>query len=354
MNMTTNPPQNRTTGTKNSGWHLLWDYVREHPFIYFIAIASIGGSSILAVWIPRIIGRFTDSLQRGTLDYAEVHRFAWAILGVGIARVTFGWLGRVLAAQHGRIVTYKVRDALFKKWETLPPSYYHGHSVGELLSHALSDVEVVRQVASMGINITVNGTFMLGAALYMMMVHMNWRLAVAGLGPLVAIPILVRYFGPRIRNQSAKFQASLGSMSQSVEETFGGIRTIKAFGNEDVAVGMFEEKVDQIVREKIKFVRLSAVFGALIPLIGALGFIIVISYGGYLTIQHVITLGDLVAFLLYLTLLRQPLEQLGNMLNLIQRASASLGRISELLDVVPAVFDREGTLYHAPVQGGMC
>jgi ATP-binding cassette, subfamily B, multidrug efflux pump len=343
--------KSRNTKKPISGWYLLWDYFRMHPFVYVISIASIGGSSMLAVYIPRIIGRFADTFKSGTLSFDDARHYGLLVLGVGLARVTLGWLGRVLSAQHGRIIMYKIREALFIKWETLSPSYYHKHSIGELLSHALSDVDVVRQVASMGINITVNGIFMLGAALYVMILHMHWQLAVAGLGPLVAIPVLVRYFGPRIRSQSARFQAALGSMSQTVEEIFGGIRTVKAFGNEEVVIRKFDGKVDAIVNEKMRFVRLSSIFGALVPLMAALGFIVVLVYGSQLTIRGVITLGDFVAFLLYLTLLRQPLEQLGNMLNVIQRASASLSRLAELLLAPVTVFDRNTHLSNAPVRG---
>ena len=348
--MTDNAKARKKDG-KESGWYLLWEYAREHPFIYFVSIASIGLSAVLAVVIPRIIGQFTDSFKAGTLDMSGAWKYTWLVFVVGIARVSFGWIGRLLAAQHGRVITYKIREKLFKKWESLSPAYYHGHSVGDLLSHALSDVEVVRQVASMGINITVNGIFMLGAALYMMIIHMNWPLAIAGLGPLIAIPVMVRYYGPRIKEQSAKLQAALGNMSQTVEEIFGGIRTVKAFGNENVVIGRFEEKVENIVSERIKFVKLSSIFGALVPLMASLGFVIVISYGSFLTINKTISLGDFVAFLLYLTLLRQPLEQLGNMLNVIQRSSASLGRISELLNVPPMVFDGNGKLHNSPVKG---
>jgi len=153
--------------------------------------------------------------------------------------------------------------------------------------------------------------------------------------------------------QSAKLQTTLGIMSQSVEEVIGGIRTVKAFGNENVIIDRFGAKVENIVVERMKFVKLSSMFTALVPLMASIGFIVVISYGGYLTINKTISLGDFVAFILYLTLLRQPLEQLGNLLNIIQRASASLARISELLNVQPAVYDREPTLYDKPVIGNI-
>ncbi len=342
---------NKAVIKKRSGWYLIWEYASERPFIYFFSIACIAISSILATVIPRIIGDFTDTFNSGKLSIDSAIHFALLVIVVGTIRVTLGWIGRLIAAQHGRILMNRIREKLFKKWETMPLSYYHGHSVGDLLSHALSDVEVVRQVAAMGINVTVNSTIMLMSALYVMVVHMNWELAIAGLGPLIAIPVIVRYYGPRIKNQSAKLQAALGVMSQSVEEIIGGIRTVKAFGNEKVIIKRFEDRVEDIVVERMKFVKLSAIFTALIPFMASIGFIVVIGYGGYLTIIKSISLGDFVTFLLYLTLLRQPLEMLGNTLNTIQRGSASLARISDLLEAPLAVFDHETAKEQQQIQG---
>jgi ATP-binding cassette subfamily B protein len=342
-----NTPLRRTV----SGWYLILDYFREHPFVYLFSTASIAGSSVLAVFIPRIVGSFADTFKNGLLTPSGAYHFGLLILITGIGRVSLGCIGRIISAQHGRIITYKIRNQLFKKWETLTPAYYHGSSIGDLLSHALSDVDVIRQVSSMGINITINGLFMLGAALYMMMAHMHWQLGAAGLAPLLLIPLLVRYFGPRIRTQSAAFQAALGGMSQTVEESLNGIRTVKVFGNEEVIINKFDTKVDTIVNEKMKFVRLSSIFGALVPFMASSGFIIVLAWGSNLTARGIITLGDFIAFLLYLTLLRQPLEQLGNMLNIIQRASASLSRIASLLAVEPAVKDHTSDLSTATFNG---
>lgn len=334
-----------------SGWHLVGEYIASHPVAYLAAVGSIAASSVLAATIPRFIGRLADAYSAGTLTLSAARDIALLVLGVGTARVFFGWLGRYLTAQHGRIITFRIREALFRKWETLTPAYYHKHSTGELLSHALSDVDVVRQVAAMGINTAINGVFMLGASTYFMFFHMNARLAVAGLVPLLAIPVLIRHFGPRIKHQSGSFQASLGRMSQTVEEIVGGIRTVKAFNNEGVVLDRFEAQISDLVEEKMKFVRLSAIFGALVPLMSAFGFIVVIWYGGWLTIHREISLGILVEFLLYLTLLKQPLEQLGNMLNTVQRASASLGRLSALLDAAPDTVEDARIAPRAPSDG---
>ncbi|MDD5465168.1 MAG: ABC transporter ATP-binding protein [Candidatus Omnitrophica bacterium] len=334
-----------------SGWRIVWSYVYKHRFVYFFGVMLVAASSLLAVWIPRLLGSFTDSLQHGSLSFSGIANFAWMIIVIGIIRVFAGWSGRILVHRHGRILTYKLRQELFLKWGTLSQAYYHRQSIGNLLSHALSDVEVVRELVTMGINVSIGGLSMLAAALYMMVIYMDWRLALAGLGPLVAIPVIIRYLGPKIRNQFLRSQAALGSMAQTVEESISGIRAVKAFGNERVSINRFEQKIDTIVQEKIKFVRLSSLFGSLVPLMAALGFIIVMGYGGFLTIKKVISLGDFIAFTLYLAMLRMPLEQFGRVLNIIQGASASLNRLSELLQVVPAVTDRQGALLNRNVRG---
>jgi ATP-binding cassette subfamily B protein len=140
-------------------------------------------------------------------------------------------------------------------------------------------------------------------------------------------------------------------MAQTVEEVIGGIRTVKAFGNERVVIRRFEEKVDAIVREKNIFVRHSSLFGALVPLMANLGFISVLGYGGFLVIIGTISLGDYVAFTLYIALLRNPLEHLGQVLNVIQRASASLNRIAALMHVEPQVRDRGIARIDRPLKG---
>lgn len=334
-----------------SGWGIVRTYLRRHWLVYLTGITLVAAGSLFMALIPRILGRFTDRLRQGSLSPEEIVTVVVTLIVISIARVATGWLGRITVHRKGRMLTYQLRSQLFSKWGTLSPGYYHRHSVGDLLSHALSDVEVVRELTSMGINVSVSGLAMLGTTLYLMAVHVDWRLSLAGLGPLLSIPLMVRWLGPRIRQQSQKSQEVLGGMSQTVEEVIGGIRAIKAFGTEEVVIGRFVRKVNEIVAEKMALVRLSSLFGALVPLMVNLGFVAVLGYGGYLVVHHAITLGDFVAFTLYVAMLRQPLEQLGNVLNIFQRSTASLNRIAALLQVEPEVRDRNGLLVDQPLRG---
>jgi len=314
-----------------------------------ITLVAIG--SLFAAQIPRLLGLVTDSLQAGTFGRTEMAGYVGLIILIGVVRVGAGWGGRVLVHHKGRELTCQLRKELFAKWSTLSPSYYHQHSVGDMISHALSDVEVVRELASMGLNQGISGSAMLLGTAWLMVVHVDWRLTLAGLGPLLFIPLLVRWLGPEIRLQSLRSQEALGSMAQTTEEVIGGIRAVKAFGMEKVVISRFEDCVDNIVEEKMRLVRLSALFDSLLPLLVNIGFIFVLGFGGYLVTTKSISLGDFVAFTLYVALLRMPLEQLGNVINIVQRSIASLNRIDELLHIRPEIREREGVVIDRPLQG---
>ncbi len=334
-----------------SGFRLVTSYIRQHWFIFLTGIIMVSVASLLMAVIPRILGDITNQLHHGTLNRADMARYVKIICAVGLLRVLTGWGGRILIHQKGRTLTYTLRRRLFEKWNSLSPAYYHRHSVGDLVAHALSDVEVVRELVSMGICQAFSGLAALAGVIYLMAIHVDWRLSLAGLGPILSIPLLVKWLGPKIKKQSQRSQEALGSMSQIVEEVIDGIRAVKAFGTEQVVIGRFIGTVDTIVTEKMRFVRLSSLFSSLVPLMVNLGFVFVLGYGGVLVTLHLVSLGDFVAFTLYITMLRQPMEQFGNVLNIVQRSSASIKRVETLLNVDSDVIDRPGVLLDRPLQG---
>jgi len=337
----------------NAGWNIIYTYAREHWVTYLAGVLLMAGASLLAVLVPWLLGQFADKFAKETPDAKDVAVFAMIIAAVCAVRVLTWWMGGLLILRKGRFLTYELRRKLFKKWSDLPPVYFQGQSVGDLLSHALNDVEVVRELVSMEINMTVSALSMLAAVLYMMIVHGDWRLTLGGLGPLLILPLLVKDFAPKLKNHSRRCQEALGSMAKTVEEIFGGIRAVKAFGNEQVVTERFVRKVDAIVGERTAFVRLSALFEALIPLLVNASFIIVLGYGGFLCINGGITIGGFVAFIMYVAMLRNPLVHLGKVLNLVQRATASLNRISTLLEVEPAMKNRTGVWAELPIRGAL-
>lgn len=310
---------------------LLWDYINGHKVYYAGSFLSILLAEIITVQAPNLIGRFTNLLEARELTFDLVERYSLWLLLVAIGYAAFFGIGQFRTGMMGRQLEYLFRRRLFSHWETLSTSYFNKRSIGDLLNHAMNDVQAVRQAISQGLNQLSNAVFLLCSALFMMLRTVPIRLTLFSILPILFVPLFVVWFGPRVRNASRRAQESLSSMTDLAEESFSAIRLIKATANEDVAVDRFQERVDTVVTRQLSMVRQAATFQSMIPLMGSISFVVALSYGGYLTVSHQMLLGSFVAFTLYLTMVINPLQQIGNVINNFQRASASLLRLSVLL-----------------------
>lgn len=278
--------------------NLLRRFLLQHKWKYAWSILAIILSEIITVQFPNILGQFTDSLQAGKLSLGRVEVYSLWLLCIGIGYVAFFGFGQYRNGQLGRKFEYQLRKRLFSHWERLSASYYRQRSIGDLLNHAMTDVQTVREAISGGMNMFTNAVFLLCATLYMTFRTISIQLTLVSIIPICFVPIFVIFWGPRIRNASRKVQEGLSDMADLTEESFTAIRLVKATSNEDVEEKRFVGRVDGIVRKQMTMFRLQALFQSMIPLMGSLSFVIALLYGGYLTVNHQIQLGAFVAFTL--------------------------------------------------------
>jgi len=300
--------------------------------VYLLSIFFHLISNLINVFYPKVLGQFTDKLQIGGLTGKLIVDYSLLLLLIGAGHVLFNGLAMYLVMYVGRKFEFLVRRGLFKHFTQMSERFYSKNGVGKLLSYFMNDVTAVRESISMGVNSTANASMLLIAAVTMMLIsHIPYYLILASVFPLLLIPVIVVYLGPIIRKRSLEVQEALGTMTETAEEQFGGIRVTKKFAVENIMNERFGKTVDQIRHNQLRLVRVSSFFQALIPFLGAIALIIALAFGGYLTITKQITLGNFVALTLYIRMLMNPLQQIGNVINSIQRSRASLERLNGLL-----------------------
>jgi ATP-binding cassette subfamily B multidrug efflux pump len=321
---------------------ILVNYFKLHWPVYSLAIILMIASNIIQATIPRILGQFTDDLQNGSITHTAIINYSKMLFIVGISFGLLFGMGQYLVARQGRKFEFNIRQKIFDKFCALDERYFSKHGMGKLLSYVMNDVTAVRESISQGINQTTNAVFLILSSIIMMILSsIPWLLILACVSPLVIIPFIVVFFGPRIRERSVLVQDSLATMTGSAEEQFGGIRVTKTFAVEEMAKARFGRTVEQIQDAQLKLVRMSSLFQALLPFLGAFSLIFSILLGGYFAMHSRISLGDFVALTLYLRLIVNPLQQLGNVINTMQRSRASLERMSTLLAEEPVIQDAE-------------
>lgn len=312
--------------------HLLVQFIRAKWYIYTSGILFIAVANIVQAYYPRILRDFTDQLELGGLTKPLIVEYSLLLMGVGIAFAILAGIGQFHIMYVGRIFEFFTRKRLFDHFTTLSESFYSKNGVGKLLSYVMNDVTAVRESISMGVNQSANAIMLLlSAVFFMLLSSIPPYLIIACVLPMLAIPWIVVRFGPVIRERSMTVQQSLARMTESAEEQFGGIRVTKKFAVEPIMNERFGHTVDTLRDNQLQLVRVSSLFQALIPFLGALSLMVTIGLGGYLTIQNHISLGEFVALTLYIRMMVNPLQQIGNVINTMQKSRASLERLNDLL-----------------------
>lgn len=321
---------------------LLTDYVLSKWPIYIVAALLISCGNIIQSYYPKLLGLFTDQLQQGELTKTLIIDYSLELLGIGVSFGLLTAVGQYLIMRMGRRFEYVARKRLFDHFTTLSAEFYSKHGVGKLLSYVMNDVTAIRESISMGFNHIINSTILiLSVVVTMLFSSIPFYLIVCCVFPLLFIPYLVVRFRPVIKKRSLLVQESLGKMTESAEEQFGGIRVAKTFAVEPIMIARFGESVDRIRDHQLRLVRLSSLFEAMIPFLGAFSLIVTIAFGGYLTIHQQISLGNFVALTLYIRMMVNPLQQIGRVINTMQRSRASLERINHLLDMKSDIVEIE-------------
>jgi len=325
-------------GLKNNG--ILKPFFGETWRIYASSITLHAIASIVYAYYPKLLGDFTDRLQDGELVMSDVGRYSLMLLAIGAGHALIGGYGQYLVMYVGRLFDAMTRRRLFAHFLDLSQRFYSKSGVGKLLSYFMNDVTGVRESISMGINQTAMATLLLFSSIGAMILSgIPIYLIAASVGPLFLIPWLVMRFGPIIRSRSLDVQEALGAMTEAAEEQFGGIRVAKKFAVEPIMTERFGTYVDRIRDKQLSLVRISSLFQALVPFLGSLSLIAALALGGYMTVTGTITIGNFVALTLYMRMLMNPLQQIGNVINTVQRSRASLHRLNELVGTPPDIVD---------------
>ncbi|WP_223068218.1 ABC transporter ATP-binding protein [Paenibacillus caui] len=326
-------------------FELLTAYLKKNWPLYLTAVILIIASNGVQALLPQVLGKVTDGLKEGSLGQQGIIRYSLMLLTIAVSYGVLFGLGQFTIMRLGRRFEFLTRGKIFAQFSRLSEDYFSKQGTGKLLSYVMNDVTSVREAISFGMTQTTNAVFMVISCIVMMLITgIPASLMLVSICPLALIPFLVTYFGPRIRARSMAVQENLASMTESADEQIGGIRVTKTFAIEETARQRFGSTVENVRGAQLHLVRLSSLFQALLPFLGALSLAVSLIVGGYMTLQHRMTLGSFVALTFYLRMLTGPLQQIGNVINMMQRSGASLDRVNRLLAEVPSVRDRKSAV----------
>ncbi|RJG18946.1 ABC transporter ATP-binding protein [Paenibacillus thiaminolyticus] len=319
------------------GW-----FFKEHKTRYIVGVVMLIVVGIIELVPPRILGQAIDDIVRGAITWDRLTFYLLLILGtmVVIYAITYVWMYQIFGGAN--LVERKLRSKLMRHFLRMTPPFFEKNRTGDLMARATNDLRSVSQTAGFGMLTLTDSTAFLFIVLFAMFM-IQWKLTLAALLPLPFIAIAMNVFGKKIHERYMIAQDAFGDMNDQVLESVGGVRVIRAYVQETSDEARFRDITQDVYNKNLAVARVDALFDPTIRLFIGLSYVIGLGYGAYLIIHNELSLGELLAFNMYLGMMIWPMFAIGNLINVMQRGNASLDRVNEVLNYTPDVQDGEHT-----------
>jgi ATP-binding cassette subfamily B protein len=314
--------------------------LKPYLWRYRVRLARGGAAlllkDLLAAALPVFIGRGVDSIRSGGFSLETVLWLSGAIVGFSAVKGVFQYWMRVILIGVSRDVEYDLRNDLFRRLTSLGSDFYGRMRTGDIMARATNDLNSVRMMLGPGImySAETSVTVVVGTAI---MLFMDWRLTLAALLPAPIVSLVVSYFGRRIHARFEHIQKMFADISSRVQENVAGVRVVRAYVQEEAEQRQFEKLNQVYAAENIRLALLSGAFMPVLQALVSLTLLIVLWAGGSQLLAGRITLGQFVMFNSFMMMLVWPMIAFGWVVNLVQRGTASLGRINSILRERPAI-----------------
>lgn len=288
---------------------------------------------------PRLLGSAIDEIVRGTISWSSLWRYIFMIFGilVVIYYVTYIWMHKLFGGAN--LVERLLRTRFMNHLLRMTPPFFERNRTGDLMARATNDLRSVANTAGFGMLTLTDSTVYLSVVLIAMVTLISWKLTLAAILPLPFIALAMSIYGKAVHERYTLAQDAFGDMNDQVLESVAGIRVIRAYVQERMDEKRFADITEDVFRKNLAVARMDALFEPTIRLCVGLSYVIALGYGIYLVFHNDITLGELVSFNMYLGMMIWPMFAIGELINIMQRGSASLDRVNETLNVQPDVQD---------------
>lgn len=314
----------------------LGPYIAKYRFKYIAGFACLFAIDAAQLAIPQFTKAAINLVSQDSFRWADVLRLCLAMVAA-MALISFGrFLWRLFIHGSSRRIEAELRQNLFDHLLTLSWDFYQRNKIGDLIARSTSDLHAVRMAIGWGLVAGIDGSVMALSILAIIFVE-DAPTAMFAVLPLPLITVLIIFFGKAAGRRFKRAQEANSALSETVQETFAGIRVVKSFVKEAWFVKRFADNNEDYRAANMEAVKLQGFFMPLISFLAGLTSVIVLFAGGRRVVLGLMTPGQLVALFSYTGMMIWPMLGAGFTVNILQRGAVSLKRINDILNEQPSI-----------------
>jgi len=303
-----------------------------------LGFGALVGVDFLQLIIPRLLKRAVDGLAAGAVSQHQLLLLSCFILLAATCAAILRFCWRYLIIGFSRLLERDIRNRIYSHVLGMDRPFFDKHTTGDIMAHVSNDLQAVQMACGIGLVSAVDAVVMSTAAICFML-YIDVRLTVLALLPMPLLAFSTRILTARLHQRFNLVQEQFSLLTEFVRSTLVSLRLVKAYTMEDMQKRDFEQMGQEYVRSNIRVAIIQGLLFPLATMVGNLGMLMVLYFGGRFAMEGKISLGDFVAFVTYLYMLVWPMMAIGWVASLTQRGLTSLNRIKNLLSTVPQLQD---------------
>ncbi len=322
-------------------WKLTKEAARYKGF-YIIAILSTLLLTAVNLTAPKLLSKMTGIVGDGMSEdaFTQITFLALSLLGLYLLRIIFRFLNNYLAHKAAWYLVGDLRDRMYCKLQGLDLGFFHDKQTGDLMSRIVNDTRDFELLYAHMIPDMITNLVTFGGVLTILLM-INWKLALITCFPIPLILISGVIFAKKVRPFFKASQKSMGELNAKLQDNLSGLHEIQSFGQEAHESALVSESNFTQVRAMLRALKASALFHPSVEFVSSLGTVLVVFVGGYLAYMEQLSVEDIVAFVLYLSLFYAPISGLAGWLENLQQSLAGAERVTLILDTPSAIENKE-------------
>jgi ATP-binding cassette subfamily B protein len=328
----------------------LLPFMRPYLRTYALGLALVVISNFFATLGPRFLEHGIDALRQQD-SFREVQIAVALLLLVAVLGGLARYGMRELLNSGSRRVETDLRDQLYQHLQRMSAEFYDRYPTGDVMARTTNDLLAVRMVAGPALMYLVDTsirTLLIAPA----MLSISPQLTLLALLPLLGLPVIMVSLGGLVHRRSQAIQAHFSDLTSHAHENLSGVRVVRAYRQEGAEIAHFRGLSEEYLRRNLSLARVQGLFFPLLTLMGGLSGLAVLYMGSRLIMTGQVTVGEFVAFGVYLAMLVWPMIALGWAVNLVQRGAASMARINQLFHERPVIANPAEPVRLPPPRGG--
>lgn len=336
---------------------MLWKLTKEaarYKGLYVLAILSTLGLTVVNLTAPKVLSSMTGVVEKGVDDIAlhSIIKMAILLLLLYLLRILFRFLSNYLAHKAAWHLVGDLRSRMYDKLQSLDLGFFNDKQTGDLMSRVVNDTRDFELLyAHMIPEMITNVVTFVGVLVILLAV--NWKLALITCCPIPLILCSGVIFAKIVRPFFKASQKSMGELNAQLQDSLSGLHEIQSFGQEKYESERLRTKNFEQVKAMLRALRASAAFHPSVEFLSSAGTILIVFFGGFLAYKGQLSVEDIVAFVLYLSLFYAPVSGLANLLENLQQSLAGAERVTLVLETPSAIENADDAQDIGDVKGAI-